>query len=191
MPTGTSHAIWGVGWIEDPQEPMHTNFGVPGLCGYPTILYYVPVLISTGIWGAPHSHFCWFGPQRGWWGCLGTWSTDLPEQMDTISSGRHCGSVATACCCLVACPFILDFKKKWGDVGGVIFHLFCHILALGGVDSIQPQAQQHLSHTNNTGPKASTVCTTFLLLGCWGLGWGFWGASGSCRWGGRSPVVRN
>ena len=43
-PTGTGHAIGWHGRVEDIKEPMHTNFGVPGLSSYPAIRYFVPAL---------------------------------------------------------------------------------------------------------------------------------------------------
>ena len=59
-PTGTGHAIGWHGGVEDIKEPMHTNFGVPGLSGYPTIQYFVPVLTKHWRWGVPYWHFWWF-----------------------------------------------------------------------------------------------------------------------------------
>jgi hypothetical protein len=46
VPTGTGHAIRLCRGVEDTQEPMHTSFGVHGLCDYPAIHYSEPVLIS-------------------------------------------------------------------------------------------------------------------------------------------------
>jgi hypothetical protein len=36
---------------------MHTNLGVPGLCGYPAIQYIMPALICAGEWGGAPSQF--------------------------------------------------------------------------------------------------------------------------------------
>jgi hypothetical protein len=58
VPTGIGHTIGQYGAVEGAQEPMHTNFGVHRLGGYPTIRYFVPALISTGVGGWGCCFFC-------------------------------------------------------------------------------------------------------------------------------------
>jgi hypothetical protein len=99
-------------------------------------------------------------------------------RMDIISSGRHRGSVATAYYRLV-CPFVLKlkiYKKREGWGGFVSF--VSSLLVAGGIDSIQPRAQQRLNHANNTGPKAGIVCAVFSSLGHGVLGGGPGGFDG-------------
>ena len=138
VPTGTGHAILLYGVVRDPLEPMHTKFGVPGLGGYPTIQHFIPVLIHASDWGVPHSNIQGFEPWRGCWGALGTSSSGFIGRMDTISSDRHCGSVATAYCRLDV-SIRPALKKKSGRAGGAAYRSFRRFLALGGLTVSSPR----------------------------------------------------
>jgi hypothetical protein len=107
--------------VEDIWEPMHTNFGVPGLSGYPAIRYFVPALIKRRCWGVPYWHFCRFDYWGRLGGCLGIWSGGFPERMVAFQAAGTVALWPRRARRLVAGPLIMGYGL---GVGGCLFRLF-------------------------------------------------------------------